>query len=214
MRPDHICRGGHIARGGRVGRGVSDDRNDREERGLSPVVGKVLEASVVLLYLGMLTTTMYGGVVPDYRGDAGDELADRTLAATTQQVEAAVPPNATRVAVRHAVDLPRTLRGEPYRIRVDGRRLVLDHPDKHVTSDAVLALPAHVVRVEGEWASNEQAVVVVERTTDGVVVRLAGDDGSEASEDSAAGGDPEAVTGAVDASAGDGASLATGGVSR
>ncbi|WP_267642399.1 DUF7266 family protein [Haloarchaeobius amylolyticus] len=150
------------------------DRADDRDRGLSPVVGKVMETSVVLLYLGLLTTTLYAGVVPDYRAATGDEVADRTLSAATQRVEAAVPPNASRVTVRRTVDLPRTIRGDPYEVRTTGDRLVLAHPDHRVTSEATLALPAHVVRVEGNWTSSAPAVLVVEPASGGpgVVVRL------------------------------------------
>ncbi|WP_435317353.1 DUF7266 family protein [Haloarchaeobius sp. TZWSO28] len=146
------------------------------DRGLSPVVGKVMETSVVLLYLGLLTTTLYAGIVPDYRAATGDEVADRTLSATAQRVEAAVPPNASHVAVSRTVDLPRTIRGDPYEIRAEGNRLVLSHPDHRVTSEAVLALPEHVTSVEGNWSSSTPAVLVVAQDpdSDGVIVRLEG----------------------------------------
>lgn len=144
----------------------------REGRAVSPVVGKALEVSVVVLYIGLVSTTLYGGVVPGYRSAAGDELADRTLAGVTQHVEDAVPPAATDVAVRRAVDLPRTIRGEPYHVRVENRTLVVDHPDPRVSAAAPLALPPSVVRVEGSWSSTARAFVVVERTDAGLVVRL------------------------------------------
>ncbi|WP_439025441.1 DUF7266 family protein [Haloarchaeobius sp. DT45] len=143
-------------------------------RGLSPVVGKVMETSVVLLYLGLLTTTLYAGVVPDYRAATGDEVADRTLSGVAQRVEAAVPPNASHVAVHRTVDLPRTIRGKPYEVQTDGSRLVLIHPDHRVTSAVTLALPDHVARVEGNWSSSAPTVVVVVPApdSDGVLVRL------------------------------------------
>lgn len=142
-------------------------------RGVSPVVGKALEVSVVVLYIGLVSTTLYGGVVPEYRSAAGGEVADRTLAGATQEVEDAVPPGtATAVDVRRQVDLPRTIRGEPYHVRTDGRTLVLDHPDPNVRTATTLVLPTGVVRVTGSWSSTAEAFVAVERTDAGLVVRL------------------------------------------
>ncbi|WP_256298161.1 DUF7266 family protein [Haloarchaeobius salinus] len=154
-------------RSGRSGR-------PRDGRAVSPVVGKTLEIGVVVLYIGLLSTTLYGGVVPDFRSTAGDELADRTLAGATQEIEDAVPPGSmTAVDVRRRVELPRTVRGEPYHVRTDDRTLVLDHPDPNVGTETTLAVPAAVVRVEGSWSSTAEAFVVVERTDAGLVVRLA-----------------------------------------
>ena len=142
-------------------------------RAVSPVVGKTLEISIVVLYIGLLSTTLYGGVVPGFRSAAGDEMADRTLAGATQEIEDAVPPGtATAVEVRRRIELPRTIRGEPYHVRVDGRTLVLDHPDPGVGTETTLAVPAGVIRVEGSWSSTAEAFVVVERTDAGLVVRL------------------------------------------
>lgn len=152
-------------------RNVRPDRLDGR-RGVSPVVGKALEISVVVLYIGLLSTTLYGGVVPDFRSAAGDELADRTLAGATQEVEDAVPPEMAAVDVRQRVELPRTIRGEPYHVRTDGRTLVLDHPDPNVGVETTLAVPAAVVQVEESWSSTAEAFVVVERTDAGLVVRL------------------------------------------
>lgn len=144
----------------------------RDRRGVSPVVGKALEVSVVVLYIGLLSTTLYAGVVPEFRSAAGDEVADRALAGATQDIETAVPPAATAVDVRQRVELPRTIRGEPYHVRTEGRTLVLDHPDPAVRTNATLALPSSVARVEGSWSSTAEAFVVVERTDAGLVVRL------------------------------------------
>ncbi|MFC7156312.1 hypothetical protein ACFQPA_12750 [Halomarina halobia] len=143
-----------------------------DNRGATPVVGKALEAGIVVLYIGLLTTTLYGGVVPGYRTAAGDAVGDRTLAAAAERVQQSVPPEAAAVDVRVRVDLPRTIRGERYRIRTDGSALVLDHPHPEVGGRARLALPPQVVRVEGSWASDERALVRVRGTDEGVVVRL------------------------------------------
>lgn len=142
------------------------------DRGLSPVVGKALEAALVVLYLGMVTTALYGGAVPEYRAATGGELADRILAKATQRVQQAVPPNATAVEVRRRVDLPRTIAGQPYEIRTANRTLVLDHPDPAVATTSRLALPSGIVRVRGEWQSQRPAHVTVRSVDAGVVVAL------------------------------------------
>ncbi|WP_254546218.1 DUF7266 family protein [Halomarina pelagica] len=143
-----------------------------DSRGVTPVVGKVLEAGIVVLYIGLLTTTLYGGVVPGYRSTAGDAVGDRTLAAAAERIQQAVPPEAEAVDVRVRVDLPPTIRGERYRIRADGETLVLDHPHPAVGGRVRLALPPQVARVEGSWTSDEPAVVRVRGADGGVVVRL------------------------------------------
>jgi len=135
-------------------------------------VGKSLEAAIVVVFLGLLTATLFGGVVPDYRTAAGDEVADRTLAAATHRVAGAVPPNGTAVSATARLDLPSTIRGEDYRIRADGRELVLDHPHAGVGGRAEVALPDHVVSVTGEWYSRRPATVRVEDRPGGVAVRL------------------------------------------
>lgn len=144
-----------------------------DERGVTPVVGKALEAGLVVLYLAMVSVTLYSGVVPDYRGTAGAEVGDRTLAGAAERVGSAVPPNATGVDARRRVDLPRTIADRGYEIRVDGRTLVLAHPNSAVGGRARLALPDSVVRVEGRWSSREPAVVRVASVDGGLAVRLA-----------------------------------------
>jgi hypothetical protein len=71
------------------------------------------------------------------------------------------------------VDLPRTIAGDRYTVRVDGDRLVLDHPDPAVGGDARLSVPDHVVTVRGTWESTEEASVRVRSADGGVEVVLA-----------------------------------------
>jgi hypothetical protein len=145
----------------------------RDDRGLSPVVGKTLELGLVVLYLGFVTTALYGGVVPDYRNAAGASVADRTLASGAERVEAAVPPNATHVAVQRRVPLPATIRGEQYRIEATNRTtLALRHPNPEVGGRVRLVLPGSVVSVSGEWQSGSPAAVTVSRNATGLVVQL------------------------------------------
>lgn len=142
------------------------------DRAASPVVGKVLEAGIVVLFVGLLTATLFGNVVPAYRTAAGQELAERTVAGAADRVEASVPPVAHDATVRRHVDLPRTIAGASYRISVDGERLVLDHPHQRIEGSMRLALPERVTTVRGTWESGGDPRVTVRRNDAGVVVVL------------------------------------------
>lgn len=154
---------------------MPDRRLTAGERGLTPVVSKALSVSLLVLFVGVLATSLYGGAVPDYRDAAGDELGERTLSGAALAVEDAVPPNATDATVQRRVDLPRTIRGSTYEVRAENGTLVLDHP-RLPDRRRPLALPSHVVTVSGSWDSAEQTWIRVERVAGGVVVRLTSGD--------------------------------------
>ncbi|AEN06755.1 hypothetical protein [Halolamina sp.] len=143
-----------------------------DSRALTPAVGKALEVGIVVMFVGVMTTALYGGVVPDYRNAVGDEVADRTTVAAAERVENAVPPPARNARVVHRVDLPASIRGSGYRIAVTGRTLVLEHPSPEIEARTRLALPARVDDVSGGWESGEDAVVVVTGDEDELSVRL------------------------------------------
>lgn len=142
------------------------------DRAVVPAVGKALELGLVVLFVTLVTTALYGGIVPDYRTAAADRVADRTLAAAGERVEGAVPPNATRVRSERRVDLPTSIRGSAYRIEADGRALVLEHPADGVGGRLRLALPSAVVSVSGAWDSGADAAVVVRSGDGGLAVEL------------------------------------------
>lgn len=142
------------------------------DRAATPAVSKALEVSIVVLYVGLLSTTLYGSVVPDYRTAAGEQVGERTITVAAERIERAVPPNATQVTREVRLDLPTTIRGDGYRIRVVESTLVLDHPSERVSTRTELALPESVVHVEGAWSSHDTAVVRVRTTTDGLHVWL------------------------------------------
>lgn len=142
------------------------------DRAMAPVVGKALEAALVVLYVGLLTSALYGHAVPTYRTTAGDAVGERALSAATQEIQAAVPPNATDVDVRVEVPLPDAVRGEPYFLRADGMRLRLDHPHPSVGGSQRLALPGSVVSVAGEWRSDRPAILRISTTDGGLAVEL------------------------------------------
>lgn len=156
--------------------GSSDRTGDRAT---VPAVGKALEAGIVVLYVGLLTTALFGGYVADYRTAAGDELGERTLATASHEIRAAVPPAATAAQVHVRVEVPDTIRGEGYRIRAEGRSLVLDHPAAGVGGRTRMALPERVTEVTGSWHSQRPAAVRVEGTDGGLSVRLVSGEDAE-----------------------------------
>lgn len=139
---------------------------------MSPVVGKAMEATLVVLYIGLVTTVLYGGVVPEYRSTAGDQIADRTLADAATDIEATVPPATLHAEAETEVDLPPTIAGTAYRLTVRGDHLVIQHPDPKIDQSVPLVLPDRVVSVSGTWESGDTATVRVETTNDGLEVRL------------------------------------------
>lgn len=142
-----------------------------DDRGVSAVVGKTLEAGIVVLYVSLLVGVLYGGVVPEYEATTGAELGERILGESVLEVQGAVPadPDAT-ATVEH--ELPRSIDNEPYRVVGNDDSLELVHEDDAVGGEVPLRLPADVVRVEGEWESTAPAIVRVERTAAGRVVHL------------------------------------------
>jgi hypothetical protein len=132
-----------------------------DNRGLSTVVEKLLSLSLVVLYITLLTTVLYGGSVPAYRGAVGAELGERTLAEATAAVEQTVPPQGRDATASRRVDIPATIDGAAYRIRANGTHLLLVHPDGAVGSHARPVLPERVQNVTGEWESGGETVVVV-----------------------------------------------------
>jgi len=149
-------------------------RGRPSDRALTPVVGKALEIAIVVLYVALLTASLYGNAVPEYRSEAGAEVGDRTLATAAHGVQQAVPASRTVGTARTRVDVPDRIRGATYRIRADGETLVLDHPNAAVGGRARLVLPDSVVSVSGTWHSDGETAVVVERVDGGFAVTLEG----------------------------------------
>lgn len=142
------------------------------DRAAAPVVGKTLEAAVLVVLIALLTTVLFGGVLPGYRAAAGAEVADRTLAGAAGRIDRAVPrgdPWAIDRTLR--VALPDAIHGRTYEVRATGRALVLDHPTAGIGGRARLALPAGV-RASGTWTSDAPAVVRVRGGHDGLRIRL------------------------------------------
>lgn len=148
-------------------RSVGTDGHARPDRGVVPVVGKAAEIGLVLLFVGLLTTTLYGGVVPDYRQGAADATAEAVLADVADRTEAAadVPAGAVRVRSTVRVSPPPSIDDAAYRIRADDGTLTLTHPDRGVGASRRLALPSAVASTSGRWTSGTDLVVRVRGTT-------------------------------------------------
>lgn len=156
----------------------SSPRRDRS-RGVTPVVGKTLEVALLLLLAALLTTALFGGVLPTYRTAAGAELADRTLVQGATAVESATPadPGAyERFERTRRVSVPDRIRGEPYVVRTSAGRLELDHPRAGVGGSVRPLLPANTT-LAGSWRSDRQTRLRVRLTDDGTTVTLVGGDG-------------------------------------
>lgn len=149
-------------------------RGRKQDRAAVPAVSKALEVALVVLYVAMVSTALFGGVVPDYRTAAAAEVADRTLADAAAGVEGAVPTGVGRASVRAPVPLPDAIRGATYRVHATGEALVLDHPHRAVGGRLALSLPDSVVTVRGTWTSGDETAVVVEQTAGGLAVELVG----------------------------------------
>ena len=143
-----------------------------DNRGVTPVVEKLLTIGIVVLFIGSITTVLFGSAVPGYRDSVGSELGDRVVVSAAEQIEASVPPNGTATRGRTTIDVPRTIRGEPYALRVEGRTLTLVHPTRAVGGRVRLSLPDHVTDVSGSLRSQGNRTVTLLNTPRGVAVQL------------------------------------------
>ncbi|WP_232687312.1 DUF7266 family protein [Halobacterium zhouii] len=142
-------------------------------RAVVPSVGKALEAGIVVLFIALLTTALYGGVVPDARSAAADEVGERTLQHAANSIESAVPAVGRSVSVERRVDLPETIHNRGYEIAANGSSLVLTHAHSRVGGETPLVLPDRVRDVRGNWTDDDAVVRVRPHPDGGVVVVLA-----------------------------------------
>jgi len=131
-----------------------------DDRGVSSVVGKVLAIGISLLYIGAMTTLVFGSVVPEYRTATGQEMGDRVLATAAGSIEQAPPAVGGTVEAATAVELPATIRDSGYRLTVSGRTLELDHPDG-ISAETRLSLPDDMTVQDGSWNSGGELLVAV-----------------------------------------------------
>lgn len=143
-----------------------------DNRAASTVVGKLLSLAIVLLYITLLTTVLYGHNIPAYRDTVGTELGERTLAETTARVEQAVPPAGQSATVSRRVKLPATINGAAYDIRIDGDAMVLSHPDDEIGARTHPVLPDRVTTLTGTWHSGGRLVITATGSGDAITVRI------------------------------------------
>jgi hypothetical protein len=135
---------------------------------MSAVVEKLVVVGLVVLFISGFGTALFGGVVPEYRASAADEVAQRSLAAVAESVEAAVPTSRAAVNVTTTASVPATVAGRTYRIELAGRRLHLRDPNGRFGASTRVAIPASLtvrngsvpagtvnVRVSGEPPDRE-----------------------------------------------------------
>lgn len=141
--------------GGRGDTGRTRFRFSTDARAATPAIGKTLEIGIGVLVVALLTSTLYGSVVPGYRSAAGGELADRSLSRAIAATEKAVPPESDAATATVELRLPATIRGATYEIHTVGRALELQHPHPGIGRSVSLAIPERVVSVTGTWRSTE-----------------------------------------------------------
>lgn len=145
-----------------------------DTRAVSPAVGKTLEIGMGVLVIALLTSTLYGSVIPDYRANAGAELADAALARALSATEGVTPPPAASVSVTTHVNLPATIRGATYEITATGTRLELRHPHPRIGRSVPLSLPTRVVSISGTWRSTRPFVVTASGNRSAVTLQIGG----------------------------------------
>jgi len=144
----------------------------RDTRATTPVVGKTLAIGIVLLYIGGMTTLLYGSVLPGYQAATGEELADRTLAAAVGEIEQSVPDARGEVNRTRRLTLPDRIREKRYRLELSGERLRLHHPDRETALETRLSLPPGTVVRESTWHSGEKLEIRVTGPTANRTVRI------------------------------------------
>lgn len=113
-----------------------------DNRGVSAVVEKLLVAGIVLLFVSGMTTVLVGGIVPEYRASAGEELGERVVARVANAVDASLPAVDGRVTVETHLSVPSTLAGTAYRLALRNGSVTLVHPNPAIGATGALALPA------------------------------------------------------------------------
>lgn len=142
-----------------------------DARGTTSVIGKTLEVAIVLLYIGLLATVLYGDVVPSHRSTVGSEVGQRTITAIAEDVQESIPPERGEAVVVVEIDLPATIAGRSYRIEVDDNRLSLSHPNPDIDESVPLFLDDRVESISGSLTGG-RGQIRVENTDDSIEVRL------------------------------------------
>lgn len=124
-----------------------------DDRAVTPVVEKTVAIGLVVLFVAGFTGSLLGGAVPQYRAAAGEEVAERTLAAAASTIQAALPATNASTTVRREQSLPPTISNRGYDLRLENRTLSLRHPDPTIGGSTRLAIPPSVTVANGSWDS-------------------------------------------------------------
>jgi hypothetical protein len=143
-----------------------------DDRATSSVVGKLLGAGLVLLYLSGATAVLFGGVIPDAQRATGQELAERTVADVAGRLERTIEPVRGRMEGRIAVEAPTTIAGSGYRLRLRDEEFALLHPNDAFSTVAPLELPSAVTVVDSTVDSGASAALVVRGEANNRTIRL------------------------------------------
>lgn len=143
-------------------------------RGVVPAVGKTLELGLGVLVVALVTSTMFGSVVPHYESIGGAEVADRSLARAGTTVESAIPPASVSARASATATLPSTIRGATYEIHADSDALHLEHPHPGVGGRLPLPLDDRVLDLAGTWRSSDRFRVSVTANRTAVTVTIGG----------------------------------------
>lgn len=157
------------------------DRAGRTDRATTAAVEKTFEAAIVVLFVGVLATTLHAGVAPAYERVAGEDVADRVLIAASDEIERAAPPHRPGTErhdfeLERRVELPARIASGSYRLTAEGSTLRLVHPELDLVATTPLAVPSFVEDVTGTWRGGAETVLVIESDRDGgtiaVTIRL------------------------------------------
>lgn len=144
----------------------------RDTRGATPVVSKTLAIGIVLLYIGGMTTLLYGSVLPGYQTATGEELAGRTLAAAAGEIEQSVPEATGEINRTRELSLPDRIREERYRLELSGGRLRLKHPDWERAPETRLSVPPGTTVADSSWESGAKLAIRVTGSAANRTVRI------------------------------------------
>lgn len=128
---------------------------------MTPVVAKSLAIGIGLLYITGMTTLLLGGVVPEYRSGAGDELGDRVLATAGGSIEQSASEANGSLERTETVELPPSIRSSSYELELDGEWLTLSHPDPAIGGTVRLSLPPAVTVEQSSWSSGRELEIRV-----------------------------------------------------
>lgn len=143
-----------------------------DNRGTSSVVGKLLGAGLVLLYVSGSTAVLMGDVVPEARRASGQELAERVVGDAASRLERTLEPAGGQLRGTLSMKLPATIAGAGYSLDLRAGELHLRHPDPGIEARAHLEMPSDVSTGNSTIESGSDGTIVVRGPAANRTVRL------------------------------------------